>query len=734
MITKKLFVFLFLMLFLFSGFVYAESNTEIIREDEMKVFAVSPSKISMTATLNINIIDGDGKIYSSINEDVGHSTLESERNAVSVAEMVVPEAKDKYNYLFHIDSPATSIDGPSAGAAMAFLIINMLEGEETKDLSITGTISPGGYVGDVSGIYEKAEKAAEEGIELFMMPKGNKNQIIETNNGESKLVDIVEYAYNTWGLKIIEVSTIDEIIKYGRMPIEEIDVFSIETTDVTEFIPEAIEYSQALKPMREIVDVYYETANDLITSVEEKLSTVTITDISAMQNMLYLTERAKKQINDAEIYSNANYLYTSANSAFIGLIYARTVDKIIQNPSILIEESSIFEVMLKELQKDIQETEERTKDCSLNNMEWCIGAKQRVVWANNQLDSLDGNPGSIVSKVMDYSYAYAWNEIANDFLDVGNVEDEIPFIEHDYFEKMAQNYIIEIEDKLVTSPQSIVQDVDLNRRFAAAKISLRKGWYVTSIYDSATVLAIIEGREASINEQITIENFKAEYDALTKKLKTEEQLLKTTNVWSKLFFDHADYFYRSYDFYENNRAVQQNNLRTAYNIVLFSKYLYGAEKEILAVYENIEIKDFDKYNGYEDLDDNDVVSGYRPIYVYQRTDDTQPISKRDTTLYVLLIAVFLCIVAIVWDLEKIKNKKTRLLLQISDLEDKLIDKKITQKTYAEMRAGLLEELKEMKDRRHRRKKESLFYEEKVTLKPSTKKVTPKPSRKKATKK
>lgn len=728
---------------MFTQTIYAQTNNQVIENAEINIFAVSPSKVAMSAILSIQIIDGDGKIFSSINQTVGQSTLESERNAVYVAEMIVPEEKNKHNYLFHIESPATSIDGPSAGAAMAFLLINMLRGNQVNNISITGTITQDGYVGDVSGVYEKAKEAATQDIKLFMIPKGNRNQIVATDKGESKLVDLVDYAYTEWGLKVVEVSTIDDILRFGEMSIDEIDVYAVETKTTKEFIPEFIEYSEALEPMRVIVDNYYEKARQKISIVEEKLPDALINDISVMQNLLFLTERARTQITNAESYSENNYLYTSANSAFIGLIYARVVNEILENPSILSIDSTMFEQKISQLEKDIKETEKRTNNCSYNSLEWCIGARQRVVWAENKINELKENPlPEMVSNILEYSYAYAWNEIANDFLEISDINNEYPFIEFDYFEEKARSQIVNIENKLIVSDLLIEQDADLQRRLTAAKTSLRKGWYVTSMYDSATVLAIIEAKQNI--EDLSETTFNKTYEEYKNILRSEKGMSSSKNVWSKLFFDHSLYYYNSSQHYKDTQATrQQGDLKTAYNILLFSKHLYNVEQQILNFYKNIS-EDLDSY--IIDIDDIseyniDVEDGtkIKPIYIYKTTEESKEKSNNLLLyLYVIVGGIFIMVFAIVWDLENMKNKKNKIKYQISEIDRYMLEKKISQKTYTEMKHKLLTELDEIK-RKKKKPKETLFYEETpkkiVTKTPQINKKKPvskKPASKKLT--
>lgn len=88
---------------------------------------------------------------------------------------VVPR-QDELPLPFDVEIDSGSIGGPSAGLAFTLTIIDLLtEGELTggKDVAVTGTILPGGYVGDVGGVGQKAAAASEAGAAAFIVPVGS---------------------------------------------------------------------------------------------------------------------------------------------------------------------------------------------------------------------------------------------------------------------------------------------------------------------------------------------------------------------------------------------------------------------------------------------------------------------------------------------------------------------------------------------------------------------------------
>lgn len=100
---------------------------------------------------------------------------------------------------FDVDIDSGRIGGPSAGLAFALALIDMMtEGELTggQKIAVTGTISPGGAVGRVGGVGQKAVAAREAGAAAFIVP-----------------VDLVERARErARDMPVIGVHTLDEAL------------------------------------------------------------------------------------------------------------------------------------------------------------------------------------------------------------------------------------------------------------------------------------------------------------------------------------------------------------------------------------------------------------------------------------------------------------------------------------------------------------------------------------------
>lgn len=107
---------------------------------------------------------------------------------------------------FHIHAPegATPKDGPSAGVAISTAILSAVINKPLRnDVGMTGEVDLRGNSMTIGGLREKSLAAVREHLKLILVPKGNHNDV----------VDLPEEVKNN--LKIIEVSSVEDVIKYA---------------------------------------------------------------------------------------------------------------------------------------------------------------------------------------------------------------------------------------------------------------------------------------------------------------------------------------------------------------------------------------------------------------------------------------------------------------------------------------------------------------------------------------
>ena len=195
---------------------------------EMKLPAVYEANTTGAYALaRMYITPGHGDIFIHINNVLyGESTEQSIRKAIRYALQHENISEEAYNFYVSLDSEASILTGPSAGAAFTLMALALLENKSiNQSVMITGTIMKDGRIGLSGKIKEKAKAAKDVGAQLFLVPYGlGKEYNIEQKEecdiwSGKEYCDVGEYANITSieelvGIKVIEVKTIDEAAKY----------------------------------------------------------------------------------------------------------------------------------------------------------------------------------------------------------------------------------------------------------------------------------------------------------------------------------------------------------------------------------------------------------------------------------------------------------------------------------------------------------------------------------------
>lgn len=178
-----------------------------------------------TTNVTVLITEGWGDVYVSTYS----LTQEDFQGAATAAARVVCNLLgvnfSGYNFYFKVQGTAVIVGGPSAGAAMAVAVYSALTGTPiNRSVMITGMISPDGTIGPVGGVYEKAQAAALNGAKIFLVPPGQSVVVTYTTverrvgpfrvySTQPKVINLTEYARKEWGLTVMEVSTVRDVMK-----------------------------------------------------------------------------------------------------------------------------------------------------------------------------------------------------------------------------------------------------------------------------------------------------------------------------------------------------------------------------------------------------------------------------------------------------------------------------------------------------------------------------------------
>jgi len=566
----------------------ASYSSAIIQKAAMPIYAVTSTDEALKAVLTLEVVPGTGKVWISAEPLVGTSTQHTARVSVELAHNYFDHVDD-YDYRFDINSNASVVEGPSAGAAMSLLLISMLQDKPLPAyVAVTGQIAEDGSIGPVGGVFEKAQKASETGIRIFLVPIGEAYQMHRFPDGV-KTVHLPEFALSEWNLKVIEVKNIDEALEFAFTEPEKIDVNRQLDREPELFVPEEILVSEELQPMKELTGKYLEAAKEKLERAKDALNNSPIDDSSLLSVLLDSLESSSRTIKRSELLFEQNYLYSSANFSFLAAVNAEIVRDLSENPSLIEPGSALLEMRVVALGREIAELEEDlNRFYSGENLEWIISAKQRLSWAKQNIKKLSGtrtivvgNGSNIASisialeELRDYEYANEWLTVAKDFFDIALESDDkiVPF---PLLTEKSGEYIVSAENESVGLDE--VEAEDVMRRLNSAKQAKQYGWSDSAAFDASSALALARAEKAvkgkTLSETMSMLS--------TKLVQLESQISSSDKVfiWGQLYFDHAKYFHASAEYFSKKQDVTNalDNAKAGLRLAFFAEEMINVSK------------------------------------------------------------------------------------------------------------------------------------------------------------
>lgn len=181
-------------------------------------------------TVDIEILPGKGRVLMNTNPFLEPDTQQSAETAASVAESFTGKNLSDRDVILSFNITGEVLGGPSAGAAMTTAMIAAIEGKSVnRNVAVTGTIEPDGSIGQIGGVLEKAQAAAETGVGLFLVPESQGTLTYYEKKTEQrqigrfvyqrvyytpKTIDLNNYTMTQWGMATKEVSDIGDLVEY----------------------------------------------------------------------------------------------------------------------------------------------------------------------------------------------------------------------------------------------------------------------------------------------------------------------------------------------------------------------------------------------------------------------------------------------------------------------------------------------------------------------------------------
>ncbi|MFA5930699.1 MAG: S16 family serine protease [archaeon] len=614
----------------------------ILQSGNIKIFAVTEDNKGMAADLFMYTMPGTGRAAFIVsNSLVGKDTQTTGNIALQIAQKLTSTKITDKDIIFDIRANATEVDGPSAGAAMTLLSYSMLSEKSLNSaVAMTGTINSDGSVGMVGGVGPKSVAASKIGIKLFMIPAGEAITDLEIN-GQMETVNLLEYAPKNLGMKVVEVSKIEQAIAYAYSSIEEIKVDVNISTQM--FVPKSIEYDPVLLPMRKISENYILEAKTVIAEAKTELEKSDLSDQLSAE--LYQRHSAtKRSIEMAQRFLDQNYLYSAANYAFNARVTAGAIKEIAQNPSLLQSDSTLLDSKISALKKELEILKQKMNFISVNDFEWVIGAQQRVAYAENAIKGIESTsmvsvPSDIgetpndqksaeqemlFSKVYDYVSAEAWMNVSMDFLTQAQKYDskKVPSYTKD-FVNIVKTKLIQVSSLLTDSNATPSTVAEATRRYNSAKVSYDNNFLFAALYDAYFAEAFIGG-EANRTFFDQNELFSVIEKDITVGSNSE-------SIWANMFFDHAKFYYENAVFNQKLGRTEDvvQNTQTSYDLIFLSKKITEAKSIV------------EEYLAFNKLADYIANDSQIDIKYTKREDPTQYMIVLLMVLSILLVTIIL---------------------------------------------------------------------------------------------
>ena len=495
---KKILAILALIILLlpFASAQCPENGNTVILKAPAVSRTSSGELIGVATDFIITVAPGNGHVYVETWPLAEVDMQASARLAAQIAGKVLDVDMNKYDVFIQVKSDAPIIGGPSAGGTMTVGIIAALEGWEVrKDVMMTGMINPDGSIGPVGGILEKASAAYSVGSKLFLIPEGQRIQIIQTTEqkqigpitqitSKAERVDVVEYARERWGLEVKEIKDIyDAVYYFTGKKIEKPSVPADLNVDTSFLKTDALnDYDKTLS--------YYE-------QVENKLKTSNMgyTTYSYLKEAL---NEAKSRLDEAKKALEDGRYYTTLSLDFQARITIRHVDWYLD-----VETDADLENLLKSVDNEIKSTENAISNLTIRGismLQAVAASEERIEQAKSLLKDAwsayyDGNYWDAVSNA---AFAYERIQTAKFWASLGERYAKGDVIERESLKETARDYL-DNSRLIITYITSMFGEVNLQELINL--MNEGEGYYQDGKYSAA----IFSAMEARIQAEIILD-------------------------------------------------------------------------------------------------------------------------------------------------------------------------------------------------------------------------------------
>ena len=499
---------------------------------DIYVAAVTGESTGGIFQLEVQIRPGNGSIYTDISPRTGLATQESEFDAVQYAFSSTGTDFSQCDVLFGMrgDFGDNSVDGPSAGAAMAVATrAALLNRTIRQDVAMTGTISKGGMVGPVGGVIEKALAAKDAGARYFVAPP-------------MELYEELTLSSATGGsnFSVIEADSIHDA--------EGVMLSNRSATFQPKFSPHSQPIPQNLTPMALDEDTgrFTLVATKVVDDLDAKVKALFPSQVTG-ENAAALQQYFTGEIANYRKLLAMGYPFTAANSAFqlsVDAEYARVGGRQID-----------LNGSFSDVGACVSSLQEPAK--TLQNFHWAVGSDLRRIWAEKMLNdtTVERSQSEAYVTLHDLLFANSWcgisSELASQAGQIGG-----PAADENALSGLASE---KLAGALAALSSAQAPDSDALWHYEAGLEANESGDFGAAIYDAVYAKTMQEA----------VSNPPANLSAASQALVSGSR----TSVWGKIYYAQGVYLYEQ-------ASEGGFSLLDAYKILSYSAALDNASAEI----------------------------------------------------------------------------------------------------------------------------------------------------------
>jgi len=441
--------------------------------------------VGALSTIRVRVEPGSGHVFVDTFPLTEIDMQSSARMAASVACSVANKSLNNYDFFVVVRGKAQMIGGTSAGGAMTVAMISALNSLKLRrDVMMTGTISPDGSIGPVSGIPQKMEAAKEGGAKVFLIPKGQANYsymvtstrqigpLVITSQQPAEM-NLIDYGKKL-GLVVKEISNVREAVReFTGVKIESHSAGSIDSS----------EYEWLMKTH----------ATEL--EAEAKESYTIAQRASSSSTGEYLDEARNRIVRGQTFVSQGRY-YSAASSFFESIIYSSYVtkhDRYRTDP----------QRGIKEMGDEIESIDARIKnETKQYNMEYlqCFGAaEEKIIEAKENFEIAYNliEKGNIAEGMFTLSYAAERAKSAEWWFEIARSTKAGKELSGEYVTSLALSTMNAAEETLMyaqfSTPTGLLSVlVQANDELARARKAMNESYTAGAIVLASKALALSE--------------------------------------------------------------------------------------------------------------------------------------------------------------------------------------------------------------------------------------------------